>query len=85
MKAIVSEFHTDFYPTKEEVKELCRPGQGADTCIWLIMGNFVLECCCNHRPPYIVERWIKGETTAKRDGCDKVNSFKPMELGEVVF
>lgn len=84
MKAIISDDYTDIFPTNNEVTELCRPGAGADTCIWLIMGARGWECCCKHRPWSLLDRWKKGETNAKRDGCDKVESFHPfgMELGE---
>lgn len=80
MKAKVYDWHTDVYPTKEEVKELCRPGEGENTCIWLAMGVNGFECLCHHRPPSLIERWRNGETNAKRDGCDVVNNFSPMDV-----
>lgn len=87
MKAIIGSFATDIYPTDEEVKTLCKPGQGADTCVWLLMAPTGWECSCLNKPISLLERSRRGETVAKRDGCDKVKNFHPMgmELGEVEF
>jgi len=86
MKAIVEDWYTDIFPTDEEVKEFCKPGQGANTCIWLIMAPTGWECCCMHRPSALLDRWERGLTNAKRDGCDKVNHFNPAGLdGRVEF
>lgn len=85
MKAIVYDFHTDIYPTNEEVKELCRPGKEADTCSWLLMGSNGWECCCLNKPPYLISRREKGEMRALRDGCNKVHNFIPLKCGEVDF
>ena len=79
MKVIVSDWHTDIFPTDEEVKEHCKIGAGKDTCIWLLMGPDGWECCCLHRPHSLMSRWEKGETVAKRDGCEKVQNFSPMD------
>ena len=84
MKAIVSDFYTDIFPTDEEVKGLCTPGAGADTCIWLLMGPKGWECSMMHKNTALLERWNKGLTIAKRDGCDKVKNFDPAgKIGEV--
>lgn len=84
MKAIVHDFHTDIFPTDEEVKELCRPGQGADTCSWLLVGSKGWECCCLNKHPVLVERHEKKTMVALRDGCDRVNNFHPTGLsGEI--
>ena len=32
MKAVVGDYSTDIYPTNEEAKEFCKPGEGANTC-----------------------------------------------------
>lgn len=86
MRAIVDSWYTDIYPTDEEVKNLCRPGQGADTCIWLVMGSDGWECTMLHKPHSLLERWLKGKTVAKRDGCQKVSDFNPVGMiGEVEF
>jgi len=85
MKAIVYDWYTDIFPTKEEIKIHCGIGQGADCCIWLIVGS-QFECCCLHRPHTLLDRWEKGLTVAKRDGCDKVNNFSPTgKSGEIEF
>ena len=80
MKAIIDDFSTDIYQTDSEVKELCCPGNGADTCSWLLMGPNGWECCCLNKPYDLLDRHMKGQLTAMRDGCDKVNNFHPYEL-----
>ena len=80
MKAKVHDWYTDIYPEPEEVKQLCRPGEGENTCVWLIAGPSGFECSCHHRPAALLNRWINGETNAKRDGCDVVNNFSPMNV-----
>lgn len=61
---------------EKEVKELCRPGAGADTCIWLVCGENGFECInYNRQVPNLLgesleDRWRRGATVAKRDGCD---------------
>ncbi len=63
---------------ESEVMKLCRPGGGADTCIWLVLGKGGYECLYyNRRVPAITgeileDRWKDGLTVAKRDGCDVV-------------
>lgn len=61
----------------EEVKELCRPGEDANTCVWLVVGRDGFECLYHNRDTghnligeTLEERWKKGLTVAKRDGCD---------------
>lgn len=84
MKAVVHGFHTEIFPTNEEAKEVCKIGQGADTCIYLVMGK-EFECCYYNRQPImsLLDRRDRGETNAKRDGCVRVQEFAiPGELGE---
>jgi len=69
----------------EEVKRLCRPGAGADTCIWLVVGGEGLECLYYNRGAVSLtgerldERWRKGLTVAKRDGCNVIKVFERSE------
>jgi hypothetical protein len=81
MKAIVHAFHTEIFPTTEEVKSLCRPGEQANTCVWLLWGNHGFECASKNRPIALAERWEKGLTSAKRDGCERVNNWSPAGQG----
>jgi len=74
MRAIVGDFTTDIYLSADEVKEFCRPGEGANTCIWLFVGA-EFECCYCNKPASLLRRWEDGLTVAKRDGCDKVRSM----------
>ena len=75
MKAIVYDFYTDIFLNTEEVTEHCKPGEGDNTCVWLTCGSNGWQCCKYHKPFQLIDRLEKGETTAKRDGCDKVNNF----------
>jgi len=68
---------------REEALKLCRPGAGADTCIWLVVGENGFECLFYNREEghnlegeTLEERWGKGLTVAKRDGCDVVRSLE---------
>lgn len=95
MRAKVGAFTTEIYPTDEEVKELCRPGQDADTCIWLVVGGEGFECLYYRRNEgrnligeTLEERWEKGLTVAKRDGCEKVKNIpwgRFDKKGEITF
>ena len=63
-----------FRLTKEEVLELCKPGTGPDTCIWLLAGPNGFDCHYFARPTALCRRWIDGQTVAKRNGCELVKS-----------
>ncbi len=87
MKAIVYDGHTEIFPNKEEVKEICKIGQGVDCCIMLVVGS-EFECCYYNRGLIlsIIERARKGLTNARRESCDKVANFEPFgKSGEVEF
>lgn len=67
---------------KDEVMKLCKPGAGADTCIWLVAGAEGFECLYFNRSEgrnlhgeTLEERWKAGKTVAKRDGCDFIVKF----------
>ena len=66
----------------EEVKQLCRPGAGADTCIWLVMGTEGWECLyfCRDAPNLegetLRQRWETGQTVAKRDRCPELEAME---------
>ena len=72
MRIDIGDFQSDAYPTDAEVKARCRPGAGADTCVWLMMGSQGWECGTFNRHPTLLDRWMKGQTNAKRDGCPEV-------------
>ena len=90
MKAVIGDFTTDIYPTAEEVIELCKPGQGADTCIWLMMGADGWFCAYHNRQHVnlvgesLESRWRRGATVAKRDGCEKVKTFNRFDEGREI-
>lgn len=69
----------------EEVWRLCRPGAGADTCVWLVCGGRGFECLFYNRRAVsltgeiLEDRWQKGLTVAKRDGCEEVKQLKRSE------
>lgn len=83
-KAIVHEAHTQIFPTNDEVKVLCKPGAGADTCILLTMGCDGWECHGLNRQPIwsVIERARRGETGAQREGCKEVEDINTFALGE---
>lgn len=86
MKAIVHEAHTEIFPTDDEVRELCKPGAGADTCVMLVMGSGGWECCFHNRGPVLglIDRAKAGESNAQRLGCARLERFSPAGLsGEV--
>ena len=85
MKAKVYDWYTDIFPTNDDIDKLCKPGQGANTCIWLLVAPTGFECCSKHRPKALLDRLEAGNTVAKRDGCDKVNNWNPDKKGEVEF
>lgn len=86
MRAVVYDWYTEVFPTAEEIRELCRPGAGADTCVWLVAGPDGMECTCLNKPYLLSKRHSDGLTVAKRDGCDKVKDFEPAgKSGEVEF
>lgn len=65
--------------TREDVMELCLPGEEEKTCIWLVMGGEGFECLFYRKQEgknlygeTLEDRWLKGDTVAKRDGCDIV-------------
>lgn len=74
--------NTAIFLDKEEVMRLCRPGAGADTCIWLVAGADGFECLYYNRgvPNLLGEtleqRWRRGGTVAKRDGCDEIRKIE---------
>ena len=87
MKAIVKDYTTEIYPSEKEIKEMCKIGQGADCCIFLVVGS-EFECCYYNRAPILslIERARKGLTSARREGCDKVANFDPSgKEGEIEF
>ena len=77
MKVDMQPSHTDIILDKEEVMAWCRPGEGDDTCIWLLVGPKGFECSVYHKPHVLLDRWQRGETNAKRDGCDGKGSGPP--------
>ncbi len=85
MKAIIDEDEVRIIPTLDEVKGLCKIGHGADTCSWLLCGPNSWECSCLNKPKFILMRRKSGEMTAMRDGCDKVNNFRPEKYGIGTF
>ena len=85
MKAIVHNFRTEIFLSSDEVREYCKPGEGADTCVWLVAGLKGFECVAKNKILSLLDRWEKGLTVAKRDGCDKVKNWHPTECGEQEF
>jgi hypothetical protein len=81
MKATINDFYTDILLTKKEVKVLCRPGEGSDTCIWLLLSSKGFECCQCHKPIPLMINFELGRTVAKRNGCEAMEKFDPAQFG----
>ncbi len=66
----------------EDAKNTCKIGQGADCCIWLVMGTEGFECLYHEKHAMsltgdtLYKRWKSGLTVAKRDGCDRMKNSK---------
>ena len=86
MRLEISDWHTDAYPTKEEVTLLCKPGT-ENACIWLVAGKEGFRCIYNNKSPFmtLVQRFEKGQTNAKRDGCNVMKNIEPSMLGIGTF
>jgi hypothetical protein len=54
---------------KDDLQTHCKIGQGADTCIWLLIGGKGFECHFHERPSFILA--ARDNMTAKRDGCER--------------
>lgn len=73
--------HKEIFLTRLEALELCKLGQGEDTCVWLAVGANGLECLYFNRGGITLtgetleERWKAGKTVAKRDGCVKIKEI----------
>ena len=82
MRIIDKGSHKKIFLGDEEAMRLCRPGQGADTCIRLVMGVEGWECVYHDRSGVSLtgktldEQLKEGTTVAKRDGCDVVKQLK---------
>lgn len=95
MKAIIYPWRTVVHQTDAEAMEYCRPGEGANTCSWLLRSSEGWQCCCLNKTafPNLVKQHVEGTMSALRDGCDKVNNFDPSanwindgrEVSEVEF
>ena len=62
--------------SRNEAITLCKLGQGADTCVWLMSGKGGLACHYYNRPTGLVSRWNQGLTVAKRNGCPEVRALE---------
>ncbi len=58
-----------------DIKRLCKPGEMANTCIWVLVGLKGFECSYYNRPKGLVSRWRQGLTNAKRNGCDEIKEL----------
>ena len=88
MKAIVHDCYTEIFPSDEEIETHCKIGQGADCCVFLIVGS-KFECCYNNRSGLgdLLERARAVQTKAQREGCEKGKNWNPPggPGGEVEF
>jgi len=80
MKALIHSSHTDIFPTMEEVRRFCKPGREDKTCVWMIQDSEGFRCSRHHKGFALSDKFRKGLTIAKRDGCDLVNKFDPYKV-----
>ena len=81
MKANVSGFSTEIFPTDEETVSNCHIGEGEDACILLTMGAGGWECMALQPMGETLRvRASEGRTMAKRTGCNQVDNFNPAGL-----
>jgi len=80
MKVNVHSWYTDIVLTFDEVMNLCNPGAGDDTCIFLV-GSCEGFQCAYFNGPSIPSHMYEGEGNAKRQGCEFVKNIEPSELG----
>lgn len=82
MKAVIHNYHTELFPSDEEVKSLCKIGQGADTCILLTISGKGWECHHQDRGPLIstIERARRNETNAIREGCEFLDNASRSDI-----
>ena len=81
MRSVQHDDYTEIFLEIEEVMKLCRPGEMENTCVWLAAGVKGFECLYYNRRGKslaggtLEERWRRGLTNAKRDGCDIVRAL----------
>lgn len=77
MKAVIYDARTEIFPTTEEIHTECKIGEGPNTCIFLTVGS-EFECHALNKMPIwsVIERSERGETTAQRQGCERVLNWK---------
>ena len=85
MKAIIGSSTIEIHPNFEDVRDHCKIGQGAKTCMWLLIGKDGWECAGFGRPQPPSSGQIRSEKSGgKQNGCDKVNGFKPSGVSGLV-
>jgi len=84
MKAVIGDFFTNIYPTDAEVVSECKIGDGANTCIFLVMSSGGgWECVAQDfkQNMQIIARADAGAMVAQRRGCKRVNNFVSIGRG----
>ena len=86
MKVIIGEYSSEVFPTNEDVQDICKVGQGADTCMFLTMGSTGWQCVALDWRMRMTLEDRADEMGASRKGCDIVNNFNPQgRTGEEIF
>lgn len=87
MEKIIGDWSTEIRLTGDEVKEICRLGQGEKCCAFLVAGGNGFECIRMSYPAngHIFERLEKGTMNAKGqgrwEGCPWEESLKDEQEG----
>jgi hypothetical protein len=81
MKANISGYSTEIFPTDAETLSNCHIGEGENCCVLLTMGAGGWECMAlQPMGAMLRERASEGRTMAKRTGCTQVDNFNPEGL-----
>jgi hypothetical protein len=66
----------------DQVKNICRIGQGANCCKYLVIGQDGFECMKVNKDDKIVvdESWKRYEHVAQGDNCEGVKDFSLLNL-----
>ena len=91
MRVVIGAYSCEIFPTDEDVHNVCKIGQGKDTCIFLTMGAKGWSCVALdwQMRMQLEDRADEKQgrpMNAGRKGCMEVNNFNPagMELGSEI-
>jgi len=79
MKVYVDAWGTEVTPNDQDVETECRPGSGADTCVYLVVSNLGFQCKYNqYQFTFALEERLK-TSISQRKGCQRVIDWHKQE------